>query len=394
MLQELNTLKKVAEDPLNTLKKVAEDPWSFVRQWKADHPDDKVIGCWGVYVPEEVIHAAGMLPVFLPEREKAAEAASSWIPVTTVCDPVLTLIGAGVQGALSLLDGLVFVDLCPSLREASQVLEIRAAEVKWQKVVGFPAVLNGPSVRAQFYKELLKFRRTVEAWAGREITVRALQDSIALYNRHRSLLRKLYTLRRKFDIGISAYDVQAVVYSGMVMPKELHCQVLEDLLPQLEAAARPYPAQKPRIILSGSMCEPPPREVFVAAEEAGAIIVDDDLYTGSRYFATDVEESEDPWHGLGERYFHMPVCPARHDMRDWGQSLVEMCKWARAVGVINVVVQFCEPHYYYYPQLRDVLARAGIRELMIETHGDTSLGPLRLRCEALVESLQAAKGEL
>jgi len=38
-------------------------PLDLIREWKDRHPGTKLVGCYPVYTPVELIHAAGMLPV-------------------------------------------------------------------------------------------------------------------------------------------------------------------------------------------------------------------------------------------------------------------------------------------------------------------------------------------
>jgi benzoyl-CoA reductase subunit C len=40
-----------------------ESPLAPAAKWKANHPGSKVVGCYPVYTPVELIHAAGMLPI-------------------------------------------------------------------------------------------------------------------------------------------------------------------------------------------------------------------------------------------------------------------------------------------------------------------------------------------
>jgi len=56
------------EEILDRFAGIAGDPLSYARQWK-EKGKGKVVGCNGLYVPEEIIHAAGMLPVVILEKE-------------------------------------------------------------------------------------------------------------------------------------------------------------------------------------------------------------------------------------------------------------------------------------------------------------------------------------
>jgi benzoyl-CoA reductase/2-hydroxyglutaryl-CoA dehydratase subunit BcrC/BadD/HgdB len=185
--------------------------------------------------------------------------------------------------------------------------------------------------------------------------------------------------------------------SSMVMPKAEHNELLEKLLPELEGK-KPAPDRKVRVVVSGHMCQAVKPDFLDLIEDMGAVVVDDDLYTGYRYVATDAEPSGDPLESLVRKYLSLsPPCPTRSipakGEDDWGQYLVEMTRRAQAQGVVILVVKFCEPHMMYYPHLREVLTAAGIPHLLLETeHEVVSLSGAKTRVQAFVEMLRARQG--
>ena len=44
--------------------RVAADPYTSLAEWKA-RTNGKIVGCVPMHIPEEIIHAAGLLPVVL-----------------------------------------------------------------------------------------------------------------------------------------------------------------------------------------------------------------------------------------------------------------------------------------------------------------------------------------
>jgi benzoyl-CoA reductase subunit C len=125
-------------------------------------------------------------------------------------------------------------------------------------------------------------------------------------------------------------------------------------------------------------------------EDSGAIVVDDDLWTGRRYLQTDVDESSDPMTAVAQWYSQRNVnlpCPTRvqHDV-DWDVWLVDAVRRSGAEAVVHLMPKFCEPHMLYYPEVRKSLDAAGIPQLLIETeHEGIPLESFRTRVEALIE---------
>jgi len=127
-------------------------------------------------------------------------------------------------------------------------------------------------------------------------------------------------------------------------------------------------------------------------EEVGACIVDDDIYTGARYFAADVEiNNNNPLEAIVKRQLTMPVpCPTRVDEAiDWGDYLINVVKNSKARGVIHLVVKYCQPHEMYYPYLSKRLSRAGIHDLKLEIDFENmSIASTKTRVQAFLETLK------
>jgi benzoyl-CoA reductase/2-hydroxyglutaryl-CoA dehydratase subunit BcrC/BadD/HgdB len=53
------------------------------------------------------------------------------------------------------------------------------------------------------------------------------------------------------------------------------------------------------------------------------------------------------------------------------------------------MANFCEPHMYYYPEVKEAFERHGVPHLLIETeHESTALEGMRTRVETFVEILK------
>jgi benzoyl-CoA reductase subunit C len=145
-----------------------------------------------------------------------------------------------------------------------------------------------------------------------------------------------------------------------------------------------------RIHLSGHFCHGPRPELLDMIEERGALVVDDDLYTGFRYISTDVSEEGDPMEALTRWYFdrntRVPCSTRAQTTVDWEDYLLKSMRNSRAAGVVILMPKFCEPHMLYYPELRKALERAEVPYLLIETeHEGLPLEGLSTRVEAFLE---------
>ena len=87
----------------------------LARGWKKE--GKKVLGYVYSHVPQELIYAAGIIPVQLVEGEdeRAEELGEQYFP-DFYCDYVSCCLGQGLSGEYDYLDGVVFPDACETIR--------------------------------------------------------------------------------------------------------------------------------------------------------------------------------------------------------------------------------------------------------------------------------------
>lgn len=356
-------------------------------RWKEKNKK-KIIGCFPMDIPEEMIHAAGMLPVVLWENSESITQGHAHISPYN-CGIIRSVIDDSAGGKLGFLDGIVSYETCLQARHLPFIIQKTGWHGYYQRIF-LPGSVTSEAGRRFMIDNLQRLKESLESFTGREISREDLSQSILVYNENRGLLRQLYQLRKRNPGLLKAKEVLAIVHSSMLMLKEEHNQLLRRLLTDLEKRAL-NPEQRARVILSGSLCEAPRSFILDLIEEAGMVIIDDDLYTGSRYFINDARTDEDPLAALTDRYLkRRPPSPTKVDSEtDWSDYLIRMVTQNEAVGVISLVVKYCPPHLAYYPDMERKLSQAGIHTLMLEMeHEATSLEQVKTRLQAFGESLE------
>jgi benzoyl-CoA reductase/2-hydroxyglutaryl-CoA dehydratase subunit BcrC/BadD/HgdB len=172
------------------------------------------------------------------------------------------------------------------------------------------------------------------------------------------------------------------------MLKEEHSQLLGQLLGKLEAKT-PTSTERARLVISGSFCDMPEVDILDLVEDLGAMVVDDDLYVGRRYFQTLVNEQEEPLMALAQRYIDDVPCPTKYNLnKDWSEYLLKLCRETKADGMIIILIKYCEPHALDYPRLKQCLSQDNMPHLLIETDHSGATGQIRTRLQAFIEMLQ------
>lgn len=376
-----------AEDILNRFQKLATEPYEGLREWKSKHKK-KIIAAMPMQIPEEIIHAAGALPIVIPESAEPVTVASKHIQ-NFFCGYARSVIDVALKGKLDCLDGMVFQDTCHTMRPFFDIIKANHPFPYMQRIF-MPLALAKPQAKTFLLGELKRFKTSVESFMGHELSNKALQKSIDIYNENREWMIRLYDFRRLNPGSLTAKEMVAINMAAMLMPKEEHTEELKMLVPALGKRKPPLgnADQRVRLVMTGSLCEAPPQGLLDLTEELGAVVVDDDLYTGSRYFLTRVDTFEDPVEGLADAYLRMvSPCPTRiYPRLELGQYLVRMVEKAEAKGLIIVMVKFCEAHDYTYPHMRRHLDPRGIPYLMIKTeHETTSMEQMKTRLQAFLE---------
>ncbi|WP_460756647.1 2-hydroxyacyl-CoA dehydratase subunit D [Nocardiopsis oceani] len=374
---------------LAVLERAAQDPVAYAQRWK-DRTGGKVIGSFPMNFPSELVHATGALPVIVQESRTPITEGRSLLP-EFYCSYTRSVADQAAIGELDVFDAFVLVDHCVQLLGAADVIRWAKRETPMH-FAQFISSMDDPWSREQVEDKIGAMREEVEEITGATITPEALTASIRAFNENRRLLREFFEMRRTGRLHIPARRLQALVKSSMVMDIEEHTGLLRQLLDRLDPRS-PAPDHLVRLHLSGHFCAPPRPELLDLLEECDVVVVNDDLYHGSRYVSTDAPEDVDPFAALAAWYLDRNVsapCGTRVQRNvDWQSYLIDNLDETGAEGVITLMAKFCEPLMLYYPELRKALNAREIPELLIETeHEGLATESLRTTVETFVERIR------
>jgi len=371
------------EELINRFNEVVAQSYSWQARWKAK-TGKRVIGCFPMSTPEEIIHAAGMLPVTLLGSEESITLADKYIP-TCICSLMRSNFDMALKGDYDFLDGIVFPDICDAVRRIADIWMMHQP-VPFYHNLGLPVVITTPSSKSCLIGEFTKLKASLEKFYNIEISEEALNKSITVYNENRSLLKRLNELRREKPSLFKARDFAQIVEASMLMPKEEHSQLLTRLLDQAEAMSSSDSNIK--LVLAGNPCHHPQRGILNLLDELGASVVDDDLYVGTQYFTTLTEYTTDPIDALAQRYRrHVPYTTKLNLKNSLGDHLLEIVRRAEAKGVVILGPRYCD-FGFDYPDLSEKLSQNDVPELFIQTEQTLSVGQIRTRLQAFIEILE------
>jgi len=374
------------------LKKIADitsDPYAYVAGIKKDS-GKKIIGCFPMFVPEEIVHAAGMMPVVIWRGNELVTWGHSHVPPYD-CGITRSFVDDAVKGRLKFMDGMVFhIRQCLQAGEFPLIME-RNVKPDYLKILNFPPIYSGAATAEFTMLEMESFKSSLEKFAGKKINDDDLENSIKVYNKNRDLLEKIYQIRRKKPEILKARQVMQIVWSSMLMPKEDNNDLLEELIAGMEKAEVKSRPESLKVIPVGCLCQTMQFDILDMIEDLGMIIPDDDLFVGSRYFANKVRLNGSPLESLVGRYFEKtPLCPTKGiwDIH-WGDEAIKIMKANNAKGIISVLVKYCPPHSCYYPDFKSKMESEGVPEIMIQIeHEIISLESVKTRLQSFAEILE------
>lgn len=375
---------------LATLTAVADDPDAYVRDWK-HRTGRKAVAAFPMNFPAEIAYAAGALPVLVQENREP-DSSGRTLLAEFYCGYTRNIADQAAKGRFALFDGVFFADHCIQLLGAVDVLRFESPDTPMyfgQLEASLGDAWAPDAIRAK----LATFTAEIGEFTGQPATPESLHAAITLHNENRRLLRSIYAARKAGNARFTAGEMQTLVKSSMVMDKAEHTPLLRQLVAELAELDEVPRDDRVRLHLSGHFCHAPKPELLAAIEECGALVVNDDLYTGARYISADVAEDGDPVAAMADWYLARDAafpCPTRvKHSGDWEDRLVTEVEDSGAQGVIVLLVKFCEPHMLYYPQLRKRMTERGIPHLLVETeHEGVPLESLRTRVEALLERIR------
>lgn len=365
--------------------------FTAARAWKAAAPGRKVVGFMPVYVPLELIHAAGCLPLGLfggGDRMEVIHGDAYY--QSYICRIPRSTIELGVTGRLDVVDGMIFPFVCDVIRNLSGMWKLMFPNV-WSKFFDTPQNFD-PEIGGRYYvEELRELRDGLAALTGREVTDEAIRTSITLYNENRRLVREVYAFRARFPWKAPNSEVYLLMRAGLMMDVAEHNIMLAHYLAAAEAEDRPK-RDNVRIAIYGSFCEQPPLNLIKSIEMAGCYVVEDDYSLVNRFITADIPVDGDPLEALSLAYLRSSVetsCKYVPREEDKGRYHIEQVKKARAEGVVYATPSFCDPALLDRPMICRRLGEAGIPHISFKyAENSGQMQPIREQAGTFADSIK------
>ena len=171
-----------------------------VSRWR--EAGGRIVGHFQVYFPEEIVHAAGLLP-FKVRGAPIEPTHSDSRFGSYLCSIIKSSLELALSGRVP-LEMFVTHPICDAARNLAAV---------WGRNVDYPCQIlylpqnaASPAAAAYLRGEYGRLRHVIETIAGRRIGDDDLRRSIAVFNENRRLLRELYAMKRETPWLVAAHE--------------------------------------------------------------------------------------------------------------------------------------------------------------------------------------------
>ena len=364
---------------------LADPTFPTVRAWR--QRGGKVVGCFPVYTPQELVHSLGMLPVALQGGGENLEITHADAPLGSfLCSISKSTLEMALTGLLDPFDAFVFPYICDVSRNLEGIFA-RVLPQRPSHMLHLPQNFASPATVPFLVAEYRRLLEKLEGVAGRPFSSDRLRESIELFNEQRELVVELATLARETPGKIPLVERYLLTRLGGLLPREVHVPLLRRALAEL----RDRPAGKKdaiRVVVLGPFCEQPTVELLQLVEDVGCHVVGEELQM-LHTWCPRIDPGEDPLTSLATSYVRTPVdIGVRSTPTTKGAAVLSRVDAASAQGVIFLTAKFCEPALEDVVLYRRALEKRGIPSLHMEfEERSTTYEQARLQLETFVESI-------
>ena len=374
---------RTAKEIINEFKAIADNPRKAMDDYKKE-TGKGAVGIMPVYCPEEIVHAAGYLPIGMwGAQKKQISKERTYLP-PFACSIMQSVMELQLEGVYDDLEAVIFSVPCDTLKCMSQ---------KWNRPV--PAIVFTHPQNRKIAKDAANVfareefnivKEKLEDILDVHISNKAIKNSIAVYNENRAVCREFSDVAAEYAAVVTPSDRHAVIKARWFMEKSRHTALVKELIAALKAEPAPEFKGK-KIIVTGIQVEP--YDVLDIFQENGFAIVADDLAQETRNFRQDVPDDDDALMALARAWNEFDGCSLATDAnKPKGQMIIDAVKKYGADAVVVCMMKFCDPEEFDYPILLQEFEAAGVKNLYIEIDQEsTAFEQVKTRIQTFAEIL-------
>jgi benzoyl-CoA reductase subunit C len=383
-------MKKGPEAIIEHFRRIADNTHEYAKSLQ--EKGRILAGYMCTHVPEEILYAAGIIPVRILSAHVSQSMTRSYIH-ETYCSFSHDCAYQGLQHHYDYLDLITHSSSCIHMAEAFNVWVRFAGFQDKSHLIPYPHIIHTKHAGGFMVESFGEFKQFIEKFAKKPITDDDLEKAIKVYNHTRRLLKRLWEFLRRDNPPITGREVAAVTLASQVMDKQECNQMLEQLIQRLEAEPGKGPSGV-RLMVTGGACDD--LRIFDLIEHLNysTTLVFIDSCTAARYFWFEVpEDRDDKLEAIAEGYINRIPCPAKDNVPGTGEKkrfrfIQEFIRDFKPDGIVFLYQRFCSPQSMDIVALKPIVNMLGIPWTEIELDTTVPIVQFGTQLEALIEIIE------
>lgn len=343
------------------------------------------VGCFPIYTPEEIIYAAGAIPVGMWGGNTELKLADKYLQ-SFCCSIMRSNIEYGMKGTYNMLKGIVLPTFCDTLKCICENWKVAVPQIPILPIV-YP---QNRVIDCGFEYLVTEFKRVkeeIEKLLDATISDKDLEESFNLYEDYRITMREFTEVAADHPEIIGARTRHLIIKAGQFLDKALYTDDMKAIIEGLKNE----PIKKfdgIKVIATGLLAEPV--EILEIFEDNDIVIAGDDLAQESRQWRTLTRNDvSNVLEKMAYRISDQKGDTFLYEQeKTRGQMLIGLKNKKKAKAIVVFMMKFCDPEEFDYPIYKAEIEAAGIPMLYLEIDQQiTSFEQIRTRVQSFAEML-------
>jgi benzoyl-CoA reductase/2-hydroxyglutaryl-CoA dehydratase subunit BcrC/BadD/HgdB len=371
---------------------------------RAKEKGKKIIGTFCNFVPEELIYASEAIPIRLCAGSYDTISPAEEILPRDLCPLIKSALGFKLLrlSYFELCDLVIVPTTCDGKKKLGEIL----ADFLPVWILEVPHRKNIQTAQDLWIQEIKRLKGKLEQFTTVKISGERLKQAIELLHKRQTVFRELYQLKKYQPPFINGRDsllvIQASFYDDIkrwIQKTQELCEEVKHQILDSNLLVQNRKTQIPRLLLTGAPIIWPNYKVLNIIEEAGAIVVADELCSGTQslYQPVEVDEwtEERMLQAVANRYLLPSTCPCFTECNDRIDRILQMAKDFSVGGVVYHSLRLCQLYDLEADKVRRVLREKRIPMLNLHTdYAQEDVEQIKTRLEAFLEMIRERREKI
>ncbi len=359
---------------------------NLMRIKEAKDQGGKVVGIYCTFCPQELILAAGAIPVGLCGMNETPIAAAEEVLPRNLCPLIKSSYGFAATETCPFFyfsDLIIGETTCDGKKKMFELME----DLKPVHVMQLPHLNNHKASFALWVGEVRRLKDRLEEELQVNISDQDIWEAIEVINQEKRAIKAMFDLNRADPPLLSGMEILTAAWSrSFSSDKGEMINNLNGLVEEVIHKPKNGRAKAPRVLLTGCPVGLGTEKVVRLTEELGAYVVAMENCSGYKTLELQTDTNgDDPIVALAEKYLAIPCsCMSPNPCRL--ELLESMIDDFRADAVIDLTWQACHTYNIEAYEVGKLVRSKELPYLHLESdYSNSDLESLKVRIEAMLE---------